>query len=326
MHRSVRPKKGIKRLAAVFSLPALALLVATTPAEAKVPGPNGQIAFARANESFDNSFTYTLSPAGGNPAALFPSYPSASPHWSPDGKSVAVVSGLGAPCPPTCVGNTVIINPENGSHRVLAPQGYPAVSTFCSLWSPDASHFACEGGNGSDSSVNGVYTIRSSDGGDLTRVTNAGGGHDIPIDYSPSGKRIAFGRFDEGHSALFIVNLVSGKVRRITPWGFSDDDGSWSPNGKEIAFEHRGSLFVVHPDGTGLARIPLAVGGTYFAGDFSWSPNGLKIAFLLIRQTGPESFQEGIATANADGTEVHQITISPTFDNQPDWGSHPATP
>jgi Tol biopolymer transport system component len=313
------------------------LLITPGPAGAKVPGPNGQIAFARANDSFDNSFTYTVSPSGGDPTALFPSYDSGSPHWSPNGKRIAVISSLGAPCPPTCTGNTVIINPDTGAYRVLPPQGYPAVATFCSIWSPDASHFACEGGNDSDPSVNGIYTIRSSDGGNLTRITNPGGGRDIPIDYSPDGKRIVFGRTDPtrpacqdrgpscADQALFVVSVDGGHVRRITPWGFSDDDGSWSPNGSEIVFEHFGSPWVVHPDGAGLQKIQLAVSASSFAGagDYSWSPNGKKLVFLMFTKTASGGDQEGIATANADGSNVRQITTSPTFDNQPDWGAHP---
>jgi Tol biopolymer transport system component len=255
---------------------------------------------------------------------------SGSPHWSPDGSQVAVTSGLGVPCPPTnCTGNTVIINPDTGDYRVLEPQGFPTVGTWCSIWSPDATHFVCEGGNDSDSSVNGIYTIRSSDGGGLTRITNAEGARDIPIDYSPDGSQIVFGRVDpQDHhcttrSALYVVNLDGSGLHRITPWGFCDDDGSWSPDGTEIVFEKPGgSIFVVHPDGTGLTKIPLATNSRSFAGDISWSPDGRKIVFLFGTRTTPE----GIATANADGTDVHQITTSPTFDHQADWGSHPIVP
>jgi hypothetical protein len=45
--------------------------------------------------------------------------------------------------------------------------------------------------NDNDPSVDGVYTVRSSDGGDLKRITN---GPDVPIDYSPDGRQIVFGR------------------------------------------------------------------------------------------------------------------------------------
>jgi Tol biopolymer transport system component len=104
-----------------------------------------------------------------------------------------------------------------------------------------------------------------------------------------------------------------------------------SPDGTQIVFEHRSSIFTVHPDGTGLAKVPLATSSRSFAGDISWSPDGKKIAFILSIPTGAPaggsqgSFQEGIATANADGSDVQQLTNSPTFDHQPDWGALPPT-
>ena len=171
-----------------------------------------------------------------------------------------------------------------------------------------------------------IYTIRSSDGGGLARITNAGGAAHIPIDYSPDGTQIVFGRVDPNdhsctkRSALFVVNVDGSGLRRITPWGFCDNDGSWSPDGSTIAFvKPDGSIFVVHLDGTGLAKIPLDPKDS--AGDVAWSPDGTKIVFILSTPTSPE----GIATANADGADVQQVKTSPTFGHQPDWGSHPAT-
>jgi hypothetical protein len=35
-------------------------------------------------------------------------------------------------------------------------------------------------------------------------------------------------------------------------------------------------------------------------------------------------YQEGIATANADGSHVRFRTISPTFDHEADWGARPS--
>jgi Tol biopolymer transport system component len=301
---------------------AIVFVVVGGPAQAKVPGSNGRIAFARDDPALGDTVTYTANPDGSHMQPLLPGFTSGLPHWSPDGSEVAVGSSLGLPCCDFPY-SAVIINPDTGSFRTLAMQD-PNVATFCTIWSPDATHLACAGDGPPDASVNGVYTIRSSDGGGLTRITNVEGAIDIPIDYSPDGTQIVFGRVDpEDHhctkrSALYVVNVDGSGLHRITPWGFCDDDGSWSPDGSEIAFEHRGSLFVVHPDGSGLAKIPLATGSPQSsAGDFSWSPDGTKIAFLLITSTG-----EGIATANADGSNVQQITNSPTFDNQPDWGSH----
>jgi hypothetical protein len=89
--------------------------VAALPAAAKVAGPNGQIAFSRFDPAFQDDAAYTMNADGGNVQPLLPAFASNSPHWSPDGTQVAVISGLGVPCPPTCTGNTVIINPD--THR-----------------------------------------------------------------------------------------------------------------------------------------------------------------------------------------------------------------
>jgi Tol biopolymer transport system component len=316
----------------VFATTLIGILGSTTLAQSKVPGPNGQIVFTRHGRNFDNTFTYVANPDGSHIRPLLPGYTSDSPHWSPDGTEVAVNSGLDAPCPPTCTGNTVIINPDTGSYRVLPSRGYPTVSTFCSIWSPDASHFLCDGENDSDPRVNGIYTIRSSDGGGLTRITNARGGDDIPIDYSPNGRQIVFGHTGPFHtcdkrSALYVVNVDGSGLHRITPWRFCDDDGSWSPDGSRIAFAlDRGSVFSVHPDGTGLERVPLHTRALSFAGDVSWAPNGRKMVFILFVRTAPGTFQEGIGTAKTDGSDVKLVTTSPTKDTQPDWGPHPLIP
>lgn len=300
----------------------------------QVAGPNGRIVFARQTPDGQDDHTFIANPDGSGVRELLPRFTSGSPHWSPDGREVAVISGLGTLCPPTCTGNTVIMSPDSGSYRVLASKGFPAVSTFCSIWSPDASHFVCEGSNDANGKVNGIYTIRASDGGGLTRVTNAGGLSDIPIAYSPDGRQIVFGRNHSDNSgncvapsAIYIVNIDGSNLRRITPPGYCDDDGSWSPDGSRIAFVmNDGTIYTVHPDGTGLTSLPLGTATQAYAGDVAWSPDGRQVVFILATRTASGSMIKGLGTANADGTNVLQITISPTFDHSPSWGANPAGP
>ena len=311
----------------VAGMTVLGLVVVTGPAQAKVPGPNGRIAFERHDPaSPDDTVVFTANPDGSDPQQLVP-FHAGFPHWSPDGSEVVIAACLN---PPTCNTGPIIVNPDTGSYRVLAMPD-PTLFTGCSIWSPNAKRFACEGNSDADPSRNGIYTVRTSDGGGLSRITSIPGGHDSPIDYSPNGKQIVFGRTDPNGSpgknqALFVVNVNGSGLRRITSWGFSDDDGSWSPDGTEIVFEHVGSLFTVHPDGTGLVRIPLQTGSSttaFTASDAGWSPNGTKLVFSLNIRGTAGSVEEGIGTANADGTDVRMITTSPTRDDKADWGPHP---
>jgi Tol biopolymer transport system component len=306
---------------------------APSNATADATPDNGRIVFSRFDPEADDNFTY-IARADGTVRPLFPDYTSGSPNWSPDGRHVAVISGLGhSDCIPTCTGYTVIIDPSNGSWRALAPVGLPRVGTFCSLWSPDGTRFACEGGNDSDTSVNGIYTIRSSDGGGLRRITDAGGMADVPIAWSPDGSQIVFGRWDFGEcnkrSAIYVVNADGTGEHRITPWGYCDNHGDWSADGKWIVFAPPGpSIFMVHPDGTGLTtlRLDTATPGRVFAGDVSWSPDGRKLVMLLFTPVDNPSgdYKEGIAISNADGTHLRFLTVSPTFDHEADWGARPA--
>lgn len=317
----------------LIAIAALGVAVALTaiPAAAKVPGQNGMIAFTRTDFSTGHDTTYIVNPDGSHLQAVLPGVDTGTPHWSPDGSELAL-QGEDTPCPP-CSPSTIILNPDTGQTRVLAP---PDVnfSIGCGLWSPDALHFACSGESDDNPSVNGVYTIRTGDGGGLTRITDAGGGGlmDIPIDYSPDGTRLVLGRVSSADhscikgSGLFVVNVDGGGLHRITPNGFCDDDGSWSPDGSKIIFEHKGSLFVVRPNGTGLANVPLTTGSNNFEGDATWSPDGTKLAFILFACTNVCD-PGGIGTANADGSNVQQITAVPSgfsgFDHEADWGSHP---
>jgi hypothetical protein len=148
-------------------------LVVPTPVHGKVFGPNGEIAFARYDPAIGDTVTYIANPDGSNARLLFPGLQTGAPHWSPDGTELALQAGLDNPCPP-CAASTIVLNPDTGSYRVLSPPD-PTLSTDCSIWSPDATQFACEAGSfdGSD----GVDTVRASDGGGLTQLTSNQGGN-----------------------------------------------------------------------------------------------------------------------------------------------------
>jgi Tol biopolymer transport system component len=304
------------------------------PAHGKSPGPNGQIAFARFDHTLGHTVTYTANPDGSHQRQLYFGG-SAFPNWSPDGSQVLI----GAPCTDgteTCA--ATIVDPDSGTFRQFKWPD-PTLETDCAgHWSPDGQRLACSGYGLTDPSRNGIYTIRSSDGGGLTRITSNPGGEDEGGDFSPDGKRMVFLRSNEsGPVGLFVVKLNGSGLRQITPPDFVpdfvDSGPSWSPTGNTILLttrsdaDHRLAIWVINADGSGLHQLPImpACGGAFSDPKSvscfqpGWSPDGTKIIFTRISANGT---QQNIDTVNADGSGLTQVTNSGGA-QWPDWGTHP---
>jgi Tol biopolymer transport system component len=339
----------MRKLIVLGLLAGLAGLLALTalPAGGKAPGPNGRIVFARFDSALDGTVTYTANPDGSHMQRLFTGGHSEEPRWSPDGNQVAVLAAC-ADGEENCA--FTIVDPDTGAFRQVKMLD-PTLFTACIVWSPDSQRLACEGLGEPDPSRNGIYTVRSSDGSGLTRMTSNPGGEDLPGDYSPQGERLVFARFDQNEDpvGLYVVKTDGSQLRPITPPGTLislSSPGDWSPQGNEILFarrtgeDMRNSLWVVHADGSGLHEIRVqgepACGGP-IADPTSrgcihprWSPDGKKIIFGSVTATADGGTEndgetENIYTVNADGTGLTQVTPGPE-DEAADWGQHPLVP
>jgi TolB protein len=310
---------------------AIAALTAAA-AMARTHHTNGMIAFTRFDPAADDDFVYTANPNGTHGHKLLTAG-AEGPRWSPDGTHIVVFPHDNPNA------SARIVNADDGSYRdVLNPS--PDLFLPCSSgWSPNGKRLACDGFGHTDPGLNGMYTIRSSDGGGLNRITTNSGGEDNPGDYSPDGNRVVFLRFDPtqpdgAQKALFVVKVNGSGLRQITPWGLDLDfyGGSWSPQGNNILFStktaslSRSAIFVVHADGSGLRQLPISTCGTS-SGCFtpSWSPDGTKIVFSG-KIDEPPTGQVDIYTVRPNGTGLRQVTnTSESEGGPPDWGSHPAT-
>lgn len=282
--------------------------VSSTASPAPVPG--GRLAYGRFTP--DGTHVFTANTDGTDEQALLPSI-AEGPRFSPDGRHLSVV--LQSPQGLLFVG---LVKPD-GSNYVRLHSPDPTLKLGCFAWSPDASRLACEGFDDSKPARNGIYTVRASDGGGLTRVTTSpGGGHDVLGDYSPDGRQIVFLRdnlVDEEHNTLMVVKADGSDPRVLTDRkvGLAS---RWSPDGKTILTEADGSLLLVPVDGGQPSPIRIDAGSAVQATRGGWSPDGTWIVFSRVTSTG-----EDIYVMRKDGTNLHQVTDTPGRDEEfGEWG------
>ena len=312
---------GLATLAAIHVQLALATPTAT----------NGRIVYTHFVPALGGTVFRTVNPDGSQVRRVLP-FTLECPHWSADGTRIATCGSPNGAA-------AVIINRQTGGYREL-PMPDPTLFTGCPVWSPDGRRLACEGFGQTDPRRNGIYTIRSSDGKGLRRMTRNPGGDDLPGSYSPNGERLAFARFDANGDGvgIFVVNVDGSGLHRITPLGTlatpGDPGVDWSPQGNQIVFSRHvtadlhSSIWVVHANGSGLRKVnvlPASMCGGPNAdptalGCFnpSWSPDGTMIVF----GRGTDQAGRDIYTVRRDGTGVQQITYG-RDDSDPDWGTHP---
>jgi TolB protein len=315
---------GIIAVASAIAIAATFFVIRTFPRAdrpAVPPVTNGRIVYGRAAVGQDEVRLFTIRPDGTGEVAL-PVLFTDCAEWSPDGTKMHVT---GSEYPGSRL-RPAVINADGTGFSLLNGTPNRNLNLGCGDWSPDGSRLAVEGfPESGHPELNGIYTVRASDGGDLTLVSrNPFGGYDAVPQYSPDGSRIVFFRDDpvkelgDGVGALFVVEPDGNGLKRVTPWGMAASWGSFSPDGRWIVFgDPRGNLDLVHPDGTGLQRIPVELGNGQVLQP-RWSPDGTMIVFGL-RTNG----QEDICTVRRDGSDLTRITNTPDIDERwPDWGTY----
>lgn len=132
-----------------------------------------------------------------------------------------------------------------------------------------------------------------------------------PGSMSPDGQNAAFAAFeghpDNRHSAVFVVDLATYEVERLTDWTYGVWTATWAPTGDRITFARWGDghvASVINADGTG--RVDLNEGASDSLGYGMWAPD----AEHLLVARGPEG-RGDLWIVDPDGGFVAQVTDEP---------------
>ena len=115
---------------------------------------------------------------------------------------------------------------------------------------------------------------------------------DDPVSWSPDGRFLAFAGLEGDHEQLYVAAVDGSSVATPIDGQLKPGEGVWkpaySPDGLWLAFASRnsrtefGSLYIVHPDGTGLRALKAASVEAGDGGGPLWSPavGSHRIAYL----------------------------------------------
>ena len=163
--------------------------------------------------------------------------------WSPDGsKIVLTLSKDGSP-------DIYIISATDGS-VIRRLTNDKAIDTS-PAWSPDGSQIAFV----SDRNGGPQIFVVPAAGGAARQVSKVGSYNTTPAWSPRPGKQIiAYTTRDGGAYDIVTLDLSSGAMTRITQNEGSNEEPSFSPNGRAIAFARAGQgVFIANADGSGKA-------------------------------------------------------------------------
>jgi dipeptidyl aminopeptidase/acylaminoacyl peptidase len=266
-----------------------------------------------------------------------------SPALSPDGKWVAYTLRETNWDDNLYKTEIWIADTQMGAVRQLTNSMSPAKSSSAPAWSPDGKRLAFT----SDRSEKRQIYLIDLNGGEAEKLTSGDEGVGS-FKWSPDGRSIAFtatdaqaqdqkdrekkyGQFDAidqdyRMTHLHVIDVASKKTQRLTQGSFTVGVFDWSPDGKEIAFDHRINPALANSDTSDISVVNVETGAVRLLVSQKgpdtnpiWSPDGSKIAFESA-MAKPDFFYTNraigiIPSSGGPGTAITNATVE--FDEDP---------
>ncbi|HEU4888541.1 MAG TPA: S9 family peptidase [Thermoanaerobaculia bacterium] len=254
-----------------------------------------------------------------------------APRWSPDGKQIAYVLTKADLTKPISAydSDLWLIDADGKNDRRLT---FANGADFRPRWSPDGTRLAFLSDRGGR---NAIYLLDAR-GGEAKAVTT----EPTPVrefEWSPDGKQIAFTRIDEATGEgeprvvdenvrqlhLYVVDVESGKSRKLTSDKLTTFNFDWSPDGSEIVLARAAGngLDALHSTDLHVLSVrdgairPLVVRPGH-DNNPRWSPDGKSIVFTSAGGTSHWLVEFDIHVVPSSGGTPRKVSAA--YDRTPD--------